>query len=348
MNHLMAKNYYEILGLDSKCSQEEIKTAFTKRARAQHPDKAGDEATAAMQNLINAYTVLRDPIKRAAYDRGLSSANEEYTFQCSDLSTASSSSSTELVVAPIRSLDKTIEEANLDNNEVISLATHNLAIAKWLFTKTVMKIKICRVISELTTHWHTLINISIAHEEITQSLINNLPRLARRYNAPADNELENLALAQPAFALHIFENAKAWDRHLHIYNLVRIYEKHQVLLNSKKGNHNNDLLECLAERIKLKTYLAAIKDNSITIDIDIFYRHLRGSKTSPYEFSRMAMYDKNIIKKIIQHTRLQRLLTLDGCLDIAKTDSEFALFLLKNHSRQLNANDLALLSGIHP
>jgi molecular chaperone DnaJ len=66
----MAKrDYYEILGLSKNSSPEEIKKSFRNKARALHPDNkdSGDEA--AFKELAEAYEVLSDEPKRAAYDR---------------------------------------------------------------------------------------------------------------------------------------------------------------------------------------------------------------------------------------------------------------------------------------
>lgn len=64
------KDYYKVLGVERGASEDEIKKAFRKLARKHHPDvsKAAD-AAARMQDINEAYDVLRDPEKRAAYDR---------------------------------------------------------------------------------------------------------------------------------------------------------------------------------------------------------------------------------------------------------------------------------------
>ncbi len=64
----MAKDYYNILGVDKKANQEEIKKAYRKLAHKYHPDKKdGDEAK--FKEVNEAYQVLGDEKKRAQYDQ---------------------------------------------------------------------------------------------------------------------------------------------------------------------------------------------------------------------------------------------------------------------------------------
>jgi molecular chaperone DnaJ len=64
------RDYYEVLGLQRNASQEEIRAAFRKMARQYHPDvnKAAD-AEERFKEINEAYAVLSDEEKRAAYDR---------------------------------------------------------------------------------------------------------------------------------------------------------------------------------------------------------------------------------------------------------------------------------------
>ncbi len=65
------KDYYKILGVDRKASQEEISKAFKKLARKHHPDlNPGDKtAEAKFKEAGEAYEVLKDPEKRKLYDQ---------------------------------------------------------------------------------------------------------------------------------------------------------------------------------------------------------------------------------------------------------------------------------------
>ena len=68
----MAKqDYYEQLGVGRKASADEIKKAYRKLAMQFHPDRNPDnpEAEAKFKELSEAYDVLRDDQKRAAYDQ---------------------------------------------------------------------------------------------------------------------------------------------------------------------------------------------------------------------------------------------------------------------------------------
>ncbi|HYD93535.1 MAG TPA: DnaJ C-terminal domain-containing protein [Candidatus Paceibacterota bacterium] len=62
----MAKNYYEILGVDKKATKDDIKKAFRKLAQQHHPDKGGDEAK--FKEITEAYATLGDEKRRREYD----------------------------------------------------------------------------------------------------------------------------------------------------------------------------------------------------------------------------------------------------------------------------------------
>lgn len=64
------KDYYETLGVTRDASAEDIKKAFRKLARKYHPDVSKEpHADLRMKEVNEAYAVLSDPEKRAAYDK---------------------------------------------------------------------------------------------------------------------------------------------------------------------------------------------------------------------------------------------------------------------------------------
>lgn len=68
---MASRDLYEILGVDRRASQEEIKQAYRRLAREMHPDVRRDDphATDRFKEVNEAYAVLSDPAKRSQYDR---------------------------------------------------------------------------------------------------------------------------------------------------------------------------------------------------------------------------------------------------------------------------------------
>lgn len=76
------KDYYKTIGVGRKATQDEIKRAYRKLARKYHPDVSKEkDAELKFQELGEAYEVLKDPEKRAAYDQLGSNWNAQQGFR---------------------------------------------------------------------------------------------------------------------------------------------------------------------------------------------------------------------------------------------------------------------------
>jgi len=67
----VATDYYALLGVSPQAGEEDIKRAYRRMARELHPDSTGGDpaAEARFKEVTRAYEVLRDPERRARYDR---------------------------------------------------------------------------------------------------------------------------------------------------------------------------------------------------------------------------------------------------------------------------------------
>src|SRR6185503_11466914 len=75
--------YYEVLGISQKASTQEIKNAYRNTIKQYHPDKNPNKAEANHHTQIinEAYSVLKESIKRQEYDNLLSLKNNSETTE---------------------------------------------------------------------------------------------------------------------------------------------------------------------------------------------------------------------------------------------------------------------------
>ena len=65
-------SHYDVLGVAPTAPTSEVRRAYVTLARQHHPDRAGGDADA-MRAINEAWATLRDPDRRASYDRSLTS-----------------------------------------------------------------------------------------------------------------------------------------------------------------------------------------------------------------------------------------------------------------------------------
>ncbi len=68
------RSHYDVLGIKKETAPEEVKSRYREMARTYHPDVRKDhspEANRFFSEIIEAYRVLSDPLRRSEYDRQL-------------------------------------------------------------------------------------------------------------------------------------------------------------------------------------------------------------------------------------------------------------------------------------
>ena len=69
---------YAVLGVTPDASQAQINHTYRRLIRAHHPDLQPEPDSAALAAAIAAAAILRDPTRRAAYDRGRRSTGDQH------------------------------------------------------------------------------------------------------------------------------------------------------------------------------------------------------------------------------------------------------------------------------
>lgn len=70
-------DYYKVLHINKTASSEEIKKAYRKLSRKYHPDNAGEQGRDLFDQVQEAYAVLGDEEKRAAYDKQVTGGSQK-------------------------------------------------------------------------------------------------------------------------------------------------------------------------------------------------------------------------------------------------------------------------------
>ena len=76
----MFKDYYQILDIDPDSTTEEIRKAYKAASMKYHPDRnPGKDTTSQMQDINEAYAILKDDDKRSRYDQEYKRFRQEST-----------------------------------------------------------------------------------------------------------------------------------------------------------------------------------------------------------------------------------------------------------------------------
>ncbi|MEB3150217.1 MAG: J domain-containing protein [Sphaerospermopsis sp.] len=124
-------NPYDVLGVSSDASPEEIKSKYKSLAQHHHPDKGGDEET--FKRIKTAYEILIDPVRRKQYDTtGSTAQDRSIRDECLErLSRMFFSFAAE--IDPER--DDIVLKMRVETRKIKDESTHNIEVCKTFIKK---------------------------------------------------------------------------------------------------------------------------------------------------------------------------------------------------------------------
>jgi curved DNA-binding protein CbpA len=136
---LAVRDFYEILQVHRRAEPEVIRAAYRILAHKHHPDHGGDPAR--MTALNDAWDVLGDPARRAAYDATLAAGGSTYSGSYSGYASASASPpGGELAHAgppPGRPSGTVLDFGRYAGWSLGEIARHDVGYIEWLQRATV-------------------------------------------------------------------------------------------------------------------------------------------------------------------------------------------------------------------
>jgi curved DNA-binding protein CbpA len=136
------RDFYEILQVHRRAEPEVIRAAYRILAHKYHPDHGGDAAR--MVDLNDAFDVLGDPVRRAAYDASLASGGSSYPASTysgpSYASSASGQPAADIAHAgppPGRPSGSVLDFGRYSGWSLGEIARHDLGYLEWLQRATV-------------------------------------------------------------------------------------------------------------------------------------------------------------------------------------------------------------------
>jgi hypothetical protein len=173
---------YRTLGVSTRATTAEIRSAYRSLARKYHPDvSASPDANARFVRINEAYHVLIDPRRRAAYDRGeyMKPARTFYASRAAE------------VVAKQREFDRLVDEMIAHERQETAARSHAVLVVVPLFLSTFyVMIAKPKIIEELNLFGRTFL-VALAIFALVY-LVKNLSLVLARYTYQVPDHLTSV------------------------------------------------------------------------------------------------------------------------------------------------------------